>query len=170
MAYCEADTLLLGAIPARTELDMQQFVNDAADEIDSIIGYTYETPVTTREDGLPLGERSPVLLTLARINRYLASGRYILAVAATSEETELNAYGQRLVNEALATLKAILGSANFDARKLPDTDAINKGPRITNAEVASNVDAFYGAYTGSDGMMFGPQPRYNVGRLESESL
>lgn len=148
---------------------MATFVNDAADEIDSIIGYTYETPVTNREDGLPLDERSPVLLTLKRINRYLASGRYIMAVAASGEEQELHAYAKRLVNEALDALKKIAeGSVPFDARQLPDSRAFDKGPRISNAEVRSNVDAFYGAYTGTDGMMFGARSPFNVGRLESE--
>lgn len=169
MAYVQADTLLLGGIPERAELDMQKFVDDAADEIDSIIGYTYETPVTNQEGGLPLAARSPVLLTLTRINRYLASGRYIMAVAATSEEEELNAYAKRLISEALDALKKIAeGSVPFDARKIPDGHAQDKGPRISNAEVASNVDAFYGAYTGTDGMMFGARTPYNVGRLESE--
>lgn len=169
MAYVEADTLLLGGIPTRSEAEMQKFVDDAADEIDSILGYVYETPVTNKEDGLPLSPRSPVLLTLKRINRSLATGRYILAVAASGEDTELHAYGRRLVTEALDALKKIAeGNVPFDARQIPDSRALGKGPRISNAEVASNVDAFYGAYTGTDGMMFGARSPFNVGRLESE--
>lgn len=169
MAYVEADTLLLGGIPVRSELDMASFVNDAADEIDSVLGYTYETPITKDEDGLPLAERSPVLLTLKRINRSLATGRYILAIAASGEDDTLNAYGKRLISEALDALKKIAeGAVYFDARKLPDGRASSRGPRISNAEERSNVDAFYEAYTGADNMMFGTPVPYNVGQLESE--
>ncbi len=167
MAYAQPDTLLLGGIPAHDASELEQFVNDAADEIDSILGVVFETPVTYRADGLPIDR--PALLTLTRINRYLASGRYILARAASGEEDNLHTYGARLVREALDALRDIVsGKATFNARKLPDPEAERKGPRIANAEARSNVDAFYGAQTGPDGMMYGASFPYRLGRLESE--
>lgn len=167
MAYAEPDTLLLGGIPARNEVELLQFVNDAADEIDSILGGVFETPVTDRADGLPLDR--PALLTLTRINRYLASGRYILAVGASGEDDSLHSYGNRLVREALDALRDIVnGKVLFDARRLPDPNAQYKGPSIIHAEAESNVEAFYSAYTGSDRMMFGTPPSYGIGRLETE--
>lgn len=167
-AYTNPDTLLLGGIPPRSETEMLQYVQDAADEMDSILGATFETPVTKNESGLPISR--PVSLTLTRINRFLASGRYILAVASSGEEDGLHAYGARLVREALDALRDIVnGKVLFDAYRLPDPNAVNKGPRIANAEARSNVDAFYAAQTGSDGMMYGTPGPYNVGRLEVES-
>lgn len=167
MAYCEPDTLLLGGIPARSDSELEKFVNDAADEIDSILGVVFETPVTYRADGLPIDR--PALLTLTRVNRYLASGRYILAMAASGEEESLHSYGSRLVREALDALRDIVsGKVTFNARKLPDPEAERRGPRIINAEAASNVDAFYSAQTGPDNMMYGTPFPYRLGRLESE--
>lgn len=167
VAYAEADTLLLGGIPAHDDTELQKFVDDAADEIDSILGVIFETPISKRPDGLPLDR--PASLTLVRINRYLASGRYILARAASGEEDGLHTYGSRLVREALDALRDIAsGKVNFLARKLPDLTAVNKGPRIANTEERSNVDAFYEAQTGSDRMMYGTPSPYRLGRLESE--
>ncbi len=166
MAYCEPDTLLLGGIPA-DESELVKFVNDAADEIDSTLGAVFETPVTYRADGLPLDR--PALLTLTRINRYLATGRFILARAASGEEDNVHNYGARLIRESLDALRDIVrGNVNFNARRLHDPEAERKGPRIANAEARSNVDTFYGAQTGPDNMMYGAPSPYRIGRLESE--
>ena len=167
MAYAESDTLLLGGIPAHNPAELLSFVNDAADEIDSYLGSLFVTPVTKNSDGLPLGR--PALLALKRINRYLASGRYIMARAASGEEDGLHTYGARLVREALDALRDMVsGKINFDAQKIVNPDDERKSPRMANAEAASNVDAFYSAYTGSDNMMFGAPSPFNIGRLESE--
>lgn len=165
-AYTSADSSLLGGIPARTELELQKFFDDAADEMDSIIGGVFETPVVRNLKGLPLGR--PAQLTLARINRYLATGRYILAVAASGEEDSLHSYGARLVREALDALRDIaIKRVLFDAYEIPDPEAESKGPRIYNAEERSNVDAFYEAGTGPDNMFFGTPWPYGIGRLEA---
>ena len=167
MAYTEPDTLLLGGIPAHSEDELAQFVNDASDEIDSILGTVFDTPITMRPDGQPLDR--PALLTLTRINRYLASGRYIMARAASGEEDNLHTYGARLVREALDALRDInSGKVVFAAKKLPDPTAEGKGPRISNAEEQSNVDAFYNAQTGPGNMMYGSPYPFRIGRLESE--
>lgn len=166
-AYAQSDTLLLGGIPAHDDTELEKFVNDAADEIDSILGVVFETPVTNRPDGLPIDR--PASLALTRINRYLASGRYIMARAASGEDDNLHTYGARLVREALDALRDMAsGKVIFNARRLSDPEAERKGPRMSNAEARSNVDAFYGAQTGSDGMMYGAPFPYRLGRLESE--
>ena len=160
--YAEAESGLLGGIPVADQTQLTAYFQDAADEIDAAIGLIYQTPVTKSANGGVLPR--PVQLTLARINRYLASGRYILAVAAAGEDSGLHAYGRSLVADASAALKNIVnGSVDLDALRIPNEGAERQGPRIANAEPRSNVDAFYenmtsGSFVHEDGMIFSPTP------------
>jgi len=135
---------------------MASYVQDASDEIDAVLGFMYETPIVQSSDGSALSR--PVSLMLKRINRYLASGRYIMAVASSGEDTETHAYANRLIREATDALKQISsGKIDLDAKKVPLSGDAAQGPAIRNAEAHSNVDAFYANFTGADGMMFGPR-------------
>lgn len=159
--YATPDSGLLGGIPVADPNQLSAYFQDAADEIDAAIGILYETPVTKSGGGGPLPRR--VTLLLARINRYLASGRYILAVAAAGEDSGLHAYGRSLVADASAALKNIVtGSSELDALRIPDPGLGRRGPRLVNAESKSNVDEFYKNMTGGflheDGMVFAPTP------------
>lgn len=169
MPYAEPDSALLGGIPVHNPDVLNSFFVDAAEEIDSSIGTVYEIPVTKAADGSAL---SPVTtLILKRINRYLASGRYILSVASAGEDDGLHAYGLSLVREAQASIAAIAtGTLDFDAKRVATTTSDNrKTPAILNAEARSNVDAFYGGNgVGSDGMLYSGRTPWAVGRLEVE--
>jgi phage gp36-like protein len=147
VAYCAVSDLLIGDIPTSAELDPQKYVNDAADEIDSKIGFVYETPIPTT---VP----RPVVLLLKRLNAHLASGRLILAATITGEDVRLNAYGQSLVDEVQAALQMIVDG------KLPlaQADLNDEVPRAeqtsrvlhANQDAESAVDAFYGRVANPD--------------------
>lgn len=153
MPYSEVKDMLTGPIPLPRSLDPEKYVQDAADEIDTQLGFTYETPIVAVEGAvLP----KPVSLLLKRINNLIASGRVIMAAAGPSQDTAVNAYGRSLVVEGQAALASIAKGAIVleGAVRLPSDSLEMQGPRITNAETGSNVDAFYGHYTPAGGMMF----------------
>lgn len=152
MAYCVTADLLIGDISTSAQLDPVKYVNDAADEIDSKIGFRYATPVpTTGADAAP----RPVLLLLKRLNSHLASGRLILAATISANQEELNAYGASLVNDAQITLEAIASGEQRlpGAPPNPDLAPTEDAPLLTpilmnNLDPVSQVESFYDAMTG----------------------
>lgn len=145
--------MLTGPIPLPRSLDPEKYVQDASDEIDTQLGFVYEVPIVATE-GVTLPR--PVTLLLKRINNLIASGRVIMAAAGATQDSDVNAYGRSLVAEGQAALASIAKGIIVleGAKRLPDEGQETVGPRISNAEVASNVDAFYGYNTGADGMIF----------------
>lgn len=141
MTYCEVIDLLIGDIPTSAKLDPQKYVNDAADEIDSKIGFFYETPIPT-SDPTP----RPVVLLLKRLNAHLATGRMILAATILSEDIQLNAYGRTMVADCELSMSQIASGAlvldgvtGSGLNSLPQSHI----PMILNKDAESAVDAFY---------------------------
>lgn len=153
MTYCEADDLLVGSIPLPDYLNQEKVVSDAADEIDTYIGFRYTTPVVLADTPA----NRPAILLLKRINSHLASGRLLMEVAAPTENIELNAYAKRLVDEALLALTAIKNGEIIlgDAPILPGTEGSVTGPLQYNKDSKSQVDAFY------DEIVWAPWPAVN---------
>lgn len=148
MAYCEVADLLIGDIPTSAQLDPQKYVNDAADEIDSKIGFVYDTPI----DVTPTGPTTrPAALLLKRLNSHLASGRLIMAATILVEDKNLNAYGQYLVNDSMLTLDAIgvkrsivlSGAALAPGVTSTGDNQVVTAPMINNLDSASQVEGFY---------------------------
>lgn len=169
MAYCDTGDLLTGSIPTPAYLDPQKYVDDAADEIDSKIGFVYETPIDISDDSEVI---RPARLLLKRINVFLATGRLLMAVASPGEETSIHAYGKSLVDNATAATEAIFdGTILLDgATDLhPATDSSHRGPIIANKDASSAVDDFYDQLMPTNGrssrvngaMWVVDDPRYN---------
>src|SRR5689334_8522981 len=144
MAYSSPDDLLLGKIPLPTYIDAAKVVEDAAEEIDSKLGYLYVTPFNVSENDSPLSR--PARLLLKRISNNLATGRLILAISSPEENKNLHAYGWSLVREATEALRCIAeGEVVLDgAPVLPTSggEAVTT-PLINNVDAESNVEAFY---------------------------
>ena len=160
MAYCSEADLLLGGIPLPGYIDPVKQVADAADEIDSKIGYIYKTPIDVT-DTSPV--KRPARLLLKRINASLATGRLILAVASPEENKNLHAYGWNLVREATTALDAI-ASGQFPiegADPSPDApvEGLNSAPLISNLDAESNVEAFYDRIS-APGYLYPSLPTY----------
>jgi hypothetical protein len=138
--YCEPTDLKLGQIPLPPYMSAEAEIQDAADEIDSKIGYLYKTPIY-----LPALGR-PALLLLKRINSALASGRILLQVAAPEENSSVHSYGASLIREANAAIAAIasgdivLDGADKLEQAPPEPASV---PIISNLDSESNVEAFY---------------------------
>lgn len=143
MPYATSADLLTGNIPTPAYIDKDKIVADAADEIDSKIGFIYQTPIDTSDASAVV---RPAKLLLKRINVFLATGRLLMAVAASGEDTGLHAYAKKLVDDATAALEAIFAGEILleGATELhPSTDTTPKGPRWYNPDVESAVDKFY---------------------------
>lgn len=143
MPYATSADLLTGNIPTPAYLDKDKFVADAADEIDSKIGFVYETPIDVSDTSEVV---RPAKLLLKRINVFLATGRLLMAAASAGEDKNLHAYANKMVNDALAALDAIFSGEIYIEGAVeinpPDADHV-KGPRWYNPDVESAVDAFY---------------------------
>jgi len=152
--YSTVDDLLIGDIPLGSRVDANKFVQDAADEMNSVLGFRYQVPITTC-DGSP-----HIALLLKRINNHLATGRLILAVAAGSEDSLVHAYGLKLIEEAIQWLNQIVQGQIFLECAIPvDTTSglDDSGPTIFNQDANSAIEAFYEyAMTPWSGTVIGP--------------
>lgn len=144
--YSEVTDLLVGDIPLPKGLKPQKYVDDATAEIDSIIGFVYQTPIDLSEDSTVA---RPVRLLIKRLANNLASGRLILAMSTGGQRMELHAYGASLVSEATLVLQQIAagdlllpGVPPVDATPGDPSDQFT-GPQIANVDPESNVESFY---------------------------
>lgn len=150
--YCTTDDLLIGDIPTTAVLTPAKAVQDAADEIDSKIGFRYSTPV----DVTPTGPTPrPVLLLLKRLNAHLASGRLIMAAAAAGSQDNVHAYGASLVREVTRTLNQIAeGELDLDGLEPLSPEPV-RAPLIFNVDPRSQVEGFYDTLTNPLAAEFG---------------
>jgi phage gp36-like protein len=142
--YSTVANLLLGDLPVPLEVGRQKFIDDAADEVDSILGVRYITPIDVTEGSdVPRYAR----LMVKRAANHLASGRLIMALAIGGEDNALHAYGYSLVQNALKWLDSI-ACGDFDipgAVLNEDTQNFtSRGPKIGNVDASSGVENFYG--------------------------
>lgn len=152
MAYSSVDNLLIGKIPLPANVDPQQYVDNATDEVDSYIGFTYVTPIDVSDTSVV---DRPVRLLLKRIANMIATGRLILAMSGGAEMQKVHAYGRSLIRDASEVLtqisegKVVLTSVPTVAGGTETT-----GPQIFNLDSESNVEAFYNRVLGQ------PTPSY----------
>ena len=141
MAYSATTDLLTGDLPLPSYVSPQKFVDDAADEIDSKIGFLYATPVDINAPEIV----DPVKKLLKRLNNFLASGRLIMMLTQSEEDTRLHAYGYSLVVDAQAALDQIASGELVVG--LPPADGaptdVATAPLIYNQDSESQVEAFY---------------------------
>lgn len=136
MAYAEVGDLLLGDLQLGSSVNPQDWVDRAADEIDSHIGLRYETPVD-------IGELTrPSMLRLKRLNAHLATGRLLLSV--DNGDDDLHAYGNSLVQGALQELVGIEnGMTDLPNAPLLAAGAVGAtGPSVVNQDGYSGTAAF----------------------------
>lgn len=143
-AYCATEDLRTGDIATPSYTSRDQYVTNAAEEIDAALGHLYVTPFVI-DNAVPTNR--PSILFLKKINWLLASGRLILDVAAAGETDSLHAYGKRMLDEAMGML-GILKSGELvltGAQKI-ESDTSDKdftGPVIHNEDAKSLVEGFY---------------------------
>lgn len=142
-AYCDEEDLLLGDLEVGPSVTPETWVQAAADEMNSRLGFVYKVPIEAKE-GLP-GLATHEALLLKDINRKLASGRLILAMAQAGEDNSEHAYGASLVKDALYALNLLtsrqidLGSAVLAEGNAAGGDT---APLVHNHDEESLVDGF----------------------------
>lgn len=146
------------------QLDTGKIVQEAADEIDSRLGFVYKLPLTPLPPAGALPEHE--VLLLKQINNKLASGRLIMQIAAAGEDRSLHAYGLRLVTEATNDLMLLAnGTVELTAVKQPISGSVpDKTPMIFNHDEESAVDMFESA-----AMRRGEGARWQPGKVASEN-
>jgi len=142
MVYCETGDLLKGDIPLPIYMaDGLAYVDTAADEMDTVLGQLYVTPIVLD----PVLFR-PSVLWLKTCCKFIASGRLILDLDISEENSNLHAYGLSLLNQGIDMLKAIQsGAASITGATPLDPDAGTQltGPMIYNEDSVSLVQAGY---------------------------
>jgi hypothetical protein len=141
MTYCETTDLLKGDIPLPAYMGAGAgYIDTASDEMDTVLGQLYVTPI----------ELDPVLfrpsvLWLKTCCKFIASGRLILDLDISEENSNLHAYGLSLLNQGLEMLKAIqTGAASITgAQPLHPDQTDLTGPMIYNEDSESLVRAGY---------------------------
>lgn len=146
MAYSGTDDLLLGNIPLPAADKAKRAVERAADEIDSFLGVKYRVPIN------PMGAQSrQVKSLLLTINNWLASGRLIEELTASSQTVEVHAYAQNLINQAISALRAIVaGEIMLPGCELvsPETGMpVETGPLVVNVDESSPTQFHYDEIT-----------------------
>lgn len=132
-SYCDTGDLLLGNVPVPASA--ARYVQDAADEIDSVLGSQYVTPIILDEN-IP-AQRSGFLL-LKRINAHLASGRLIMALDAAGEDDQLHQYAEYLLRQALEALRQIQDGSII----IPGAEPINPEVNRATGPIASFADDY----------------------------
>lgn len=136
--YCKPEDLLLGDLGGVEDMS-QRYIDLAANEMDSMIGYVYILPLPFT--GLPVHQQ----LILTNIALKLASGRLILAQAVGSEDSAVHAYGKSLIDEAMRDLWAIRNQTiDLTAPKVEGGASVGgDAPVILEGDLYSGVDSFY---------------------------
>lgn len=139
--YSGVEDLLVGKIPLPQTIDPAKYVQDATDEVDSYIGFLYQTPVDISNTSTVI---RPVRLLLKRLSNQLASGRLILAMASGAEMQKVHAYGRSLIRDALDVLTQI-SEGKVTLISVPPLNTLSgtTAPMIANLDAESNVEAFY---------------------------
>lgn len=138
--YSNSEDLLTGNIPLPAYVDVDKTLQDTADEIDSHIGFLYKTPIDITEQSTVV---RPARLLLKRISTHIASGRIMMAAAASDDE--VHKYGAYLLRQGLDALKQIVaGKIVLEGAELIDADeSVAHAPLIGNLDEESQVEAFY---------------------------
>lgn len=143
-AYCATDDLRTGDIATPSYTSKEQYILNAAEEIEAALGHLYITPMVIPD--LPVNR--PSVLFLKKLNWLLASGRLILDVAAAGESDNLHAYGKRMLDEATVMLLkltteeiVLIGVPPIEVD--PHEQGDFTGPAIFNEDPDSLVEDFY---------------------------
>ena len=140
--YSHVQDLLLGNIPLPAGDKSKRAVERASDEIDSILGIKYKVPIIAKGQ-----YEHQVRALLRNVNNWLASGRLIEELTASSQTVEVHAYANNLINQALQVLQQILRGEIL----LPGVDPIGgddgvgteTGPIVVNADESSQTNWYY---------------------------
>lgn len=146
MAYSTEADLLIGDQTTIAPAVKTQFVLAATDEIDTYVGQVYETPIDIVDPGSV--DRSAALL-IKKLAQHISTGRLLMSIDQAGEDNKPNAYAQYLLDDALATLRAIVDGDIVLPGAVPlqgptDTSIRTNGALVGVLDPYSQVESFYG--------------------------
>lgn len=143
--YCEVGDLHFGNLRAE-DVNRRHYIERASDEMDSHLSALYVTPLPSST--ADSGQLRRTSLILNQICSELASGRAILGMAGSKQDSQVHAYGRWLVERALARIQEIL-SGDIILEGVGVTPIPQPGGRsgpLVSSRFESQVDAFYGRH------------------------
>lgn len=144
-AYCVASDLMLGPLGVEGDetprwLNVEKEIEKAAGEIDSVLGRVYKLPLV-----LPEGSADQQMLN--KLNRFIASGRILMAAASAQEADSVHQYARYLISSAEKALQGFVDGTLFLDNQTPSSSATQdypSGPEIFLSDEGSFVKSFYG--------------------------
>lgn len=135
--YCELIDLELGDVSVPPSINLYDYINGAADEINSELGQIYTLPLD-----LSLAP-AWVALKLKKINAKWAAGRFVAGRALPTENGSLNAFATWLLKDATSELGLIMsGTVNLPGLPRVQGSFRASAPRQAFRDASSAVDAF----------------------------
>lgn len=142
--YSATSDLLIGDVQLPAGSDGTKYVSQAADEIDSRLGFIYATPFDV-SDGGPMTNAAKLLIKTLSI--HISSGRAMMDLGTSGENGMPNAYGKYLLDQAEAMLELIVeGRVILDGAAPENPNApeeFSSRVLISNVDEYSMVEAFY---------------------------
>ena len=142
--YCEPDDLILGQlsedIPRWIGSDYNKQIELAAEEIDLMVGRVYRLPLTLVEGTIDY-------LLMKKLNRFIATGRILMAASSANETSNVHKYAAYLLAQGNAALEAIVNGTLelVDQEKTDDSlQDYDSGPSIFLSDKDSFIRDFYG--------------------------
>lgn len=130
----------MGDIQAGSNVNLDAFVQNASDEMDSKLGFLYEVPFVQ-------AHFAPWVWTLIKQTaNKIATGRLLLALNSGGEASAENAYGAGLLKEGLTALQEMVTGSMVLPGATPvasPSSTDGNGPTILVADQFSGVDTFY---------------------------
>lgn len=149
MAYCKADDISkLLDDTVRQQGTSDASADSASNEIDSIIGFVYVTPIFNI--ALPESAQTVdrvVRLLLQKLASFIGAGRILMSMNQQGEDTSPNAYGLYLLQQAEDTL-CMIKDGRLLLTGVPSVNPqLENGSRVvvSNIDPYSQVESFYNA-------------------------
>jgi hypothetical protein len=143
--WANKEDLLIGDTEIGS-LDASQYLDFALREINSVLGVIYVLPIP---DTIPDYQKG----SLRTVQAKLATGRLLMAQGSGAEDTDINAYGKLLIQEAYNDLNRI--GNNYElltAVRTTNSTGEDRTPLVSSADKVSPFNAFYDmAYGGVSG-------------------
>lgn len=128
MAWATTDDLFVGTLNT-SGIDLQKYLDDAEQEMLVCLSKIYVVPLPT--------DLGALAATFKFIQQRLASGRLILDIAISTENTELNAYGAMLIKEGQNELYKIGYSVELTTATKVGNQGANMAPSISGHDTNS---------------------------------
>ncbi|MBT8212334.1 MAG: hypothetical protein KJN71_04220 [Acidimicrobiia bacterium] len=136
MTYIATTDLKTGDATISSKIDLQEYLDQAFDEMTVRLGECYEIPLPNATEFLALEEQDQASLQL--IQTYLATGFLFNELAGTTGSERQSQYAEWCLQRAKERISAVCSTTNLAVRL--DWPALNASVNSTDPNVPSNSD------------------------------